>query len=116
LAELDAMSWGEVVRAIPEQVAARAAEAISLLDDLAKVDPFAVSGAAAYLTGVFAARNTFSPLDGSVPEQIGEKLDNALWSVGRGNDERFFPYLAAGRKALRRLADDELTRWRAAAT
>jgi hypothetical protein len=116
LAELDAMSWGEVVRAIPERVAARATEAISLLDDLAKVDPFAVSGAAAYLTGVFAARNTFSPLDGSVPEQIGEELDNALWSVGRGNDERFFPYLAAGRKALRRLADDELTRWRAAAT
>lgn len=113
LASLDAMSWEEVVDALEERISALGREAGEVLDRVARADPFALAGSAAYLTGVLAAKNTFSPLEGSVPESIHDELVKAMTAVSLDNDDRFVPYLSAGYQALRDRPLDELTRWRA---
>jgi hypothetical protein len=113
LADLDAMSWEEVVCATEDRISALGRKAGEVLDRVARADPFALAGSAAYLTGVLAAKNTFSPLDGSVPESIHDELVKAMTAVSLRNDDRFVPYLAAGYQALRDRPPDELTRWRA---
>jgi hypothetical protein len=113
LASLDGMSWEEVVPAIKDRIPALGRKADEVLDRVARADPFALAGSAAYLTGVLAAKNTFSPLDGSVPESIHDELVKAMTAVSLHNDDRFFPYLSAGYRALHDRPPDELTRWRA---
>ncbi len=113
LASLDAMSWEEVVRALEERISALGREAEEVLDRVARANPFALAGSAAYLTGVLAAKNTFSPLGGSVLERIHDELLKAMTAVSLRNDERLLPYLSAGYRALRERPPDELARWRA---
>jgi hypothetical protein len=47
-----------------------------------------------------------------VPESIHDELVKAMTAVSLHNDDRFFPYLSAGDRALRDRPPDELARWR----
>ena len=69
-------------------------------------------GAAAYISGVLIEKNTFSPLDESVPEDIGETLTEAFNTIDLANESRYFPYLSKGFEAVRNQETNELDRWR----
>ena len=74
--------------------------------------PEALAGCYAWLLGSIVVRNTFSPLEGSVPELIGErmnKLASKLWMDGEGY---LMHYLGEGFSMVRNAEFDELQRWK----
>jgi hypothetical protein len=85
-------------------------EAEAVLESLAGTD--VAAAAAAYITGILAIKNRYSPLDGSVPEDKHEKLTDAVWALNAANEGRFMPYLMEGFESVRNAEPDELERWR----
>jgi hypothetical protein len=85
-------------------------QADAVLESLAGTD--VAAAAAAYVTGVLAIKNRYSPLDGSVPEYKHEKLTDAVWALNGANEGRFMPYLIEGFESVRNAEPDELERWR----
>lgn len=112
LAYLEELTWADVVLAIKERIPALATEAEELLDRIARTDPFSLAASAAYVTGVLAIKNTFSPLEGSVPEDKQTQMTSALWKLSNANESRFRPYLTAGFEPVQSREPDELHRWR----
>ena len=68
--------------------------------------------AMAFALGVLIERNTYSYLDGSVPEDIGERLKRVHTTVAGDAEAAFMPWLSAGFQTVREARLDELERWR----
>src|SRR5262249_13874207 len=68
----------------------------ALLATIGKEQTEALPSCAAVVTGTFVDRNTFSPLQGSVPESFDERLTRVFHDLSGGNEQRFFPYLMRG--------------------
>jgi hypothetical protein len=112
LAFLEACTYDEVYTHLDPRFKTLAAQATRLLEDVAKSHPDAVAASYGWLAGTIVRRNTYSPLDGSVPEDIDnrmKKLAAELWTSG----ERYMArYLMDGFAAVRNREWDELERWR----
>jgi CHAT domain-containing protein len=112
LAFLEACTYDEVYTHLDTRFKTLAAEATRLLDDVATSHPDAISASYGWLVGTIVRRNTYSPLDGSVPEDIDnrmKRLASELWTSGEQHMAR---YLMDGFAAVRNREWDELERWR----
>jgi len=98
----------DILRPVIEELGQRAA---SILAAIEGEFPDALPAATAYVCGILIERNSFSPLDGSVPEDIGEAMDSAYFQVDRDNEQRYLPYLRHGFDSVND-ETDELDRWR----
>src|SRR5438445_7124622 len=72
----------------------------------------ALPSATAWVMGTINQKNVFSPLDGSVPEDIGERFTGIYERLERSAEGRYFPWLAEGFGAVRERPLDELQRWK----
>ncbi len=110
LAEIDALPYDETlyvhINALPDQVTTRAREAIASVAD----EDLSVAGT--WVLGYLMARNTFSWMDGSVPEAIHDRLERARSDLATDAEGWFMPLLAEGFRAVREQVPDELDRWR----
>ena len=95
-----------------EVLESKAANLRKTLDNLKENDPDMLAAVAAYLAGTVIVKNTFSPLDGSVPESIGERMTKLYHAIDSDNDGRFFSYLTKGFESVRQEQESELERWR----
>ena len=112
LAYLDGLPYESVHQGIKERLGGLGGEAKELLSRVGEQFPEALPSCTAFVTGTLAVRNTYSPLDGSVPEDMQKKLADAVWSLDLENEGRFYPYLMRGFEAVRAREPDELERWR----
>lgn len=74
--------------------------------------PDRVPDATAWILGTLVEHNTYSWMDGSVPEDLSDRLLGIFAEIGRKGDELFFPWLMKGFKSVRERDVDELARWR----
>jgi CHAT domain len=112
LAYLEDVPYERVHHDIKEKVEDLTREAQEVLAQVHGSYPEALPACAALITGTFAVKNRYSPLQGSVPEDIHEKLTDVVWSLNADNEERFYPYLMRGFEVVRNREPDELTKWR----
>jgi hypothetical protein len=110
LAFLDEQPEERVHEETVDQVTKLREQADAVLERLAGTD--VAAAAAAYVTGILAIKNRYSPLDGSVPEYKHEKLTGAVWALNGANKSRLMPYLMEGSESVRNAEPDELERWR----
>ena len=111
LAEVQDAPWERHHIEVAERVPRLAEDAEALLDRVASSAPEALPGCTALITGVLAARNTFSPLEGE--DDLHEAMTQAVWTLTHRNEERFHAWLWRGFAPLREAPADELYRWRA---
>jgi hypothetical protein len=109
---IDSLKWEEIYKHLDRRMDALASELKAILDKVQGAHPAALGACAAYVSGVVIVKNTFSPLDGSVPESIGERLTKVYNALDADNEGRFFGYLAKGFESVRNRQPDELARWR----
>lgn len=88
-------------------------QAEALLARIGKASPEALAGAAAYLTGVVASKNVFTPLEGE--DDMHKHMTAVVNALSDSNEDRFLQYLMKGFEAVRTLEPDELARWRVGA-
>ena len=112
LAFIDGLEWETIYQHLDPRMDALAEELTALLAKVQQEHPEALAGCAAYVSGVVMAKNTFSPLDGSVPESIGERLTRVYHALARDNESHFFAYLTKGFEKVATREMDELARWR----
>jgi hypothetical protein len=112
LAYIHAQTWENVYKVLDPTMAELEAEALQILDNVDAAYPDALPGVAAYVSGTVIVKNTFSPLDGSVPESVGERLTKVYHALDSNNESRFFPYLTRGFQAVREEQESDLSRWR----
>jgi len=106
------LSWEDVYTHLDPRMDALAQDLKTRLQQVQTLHPAALAGCAAYVSGMVMAKNTFSPLDGSVPESIGERLTGVYHALAKDNEARFFAYLAKGFEEVAKRPQDELARWR----
>src|SRR5262249_21202241 len=82
----------------------------TLLAKIAQATPQALAGAAAYLTGVVAVKNVFTPLEGQ--DDLHKHMTDVVNTLNDSNKGRFTPYVMKGFEAIRTREPDELARWR----
>jgi len=109
---IDGLKWEEIYKHLDRRMDALATELNGILDKVKAAHPAALGPCTAYVSGVVIMKNTFSPLDGSVPESIGERLTKVYHALDANNEGRFFGYLAKGFERVRNAQPDELDRWR----
>ena len=112
LAFLDACKWDEIYKHMDVRFDKLAKDAKSMLKKVGREAPDALAGCYAWLLGNIVVRNTFSPLEGSVPASISERIDKlgtVLWMNGEGY---LMCYLEKGFASLRNAEFDELQRWK----
>jgi hypothetical protein len=112
LERIEAASYDEVYECLEKEFSALSATMANVLGEIERHHPATLGAAYGWLTGTIIRRNTYSPLDGSVPEDIDERLKK-LATVSRLLSERYlFRYLADGFSSVRNKQIDELERWR----
>jgi hypothetical protein len=110
LSALEEVAWEEAYVEIPKKMSALREKAEALLANVAAESPDALAGAAAYVSGVLAVKNVFTPLE--CQDDMHEHMTAALNGLSHNNEGRFMSYLMQGIEPLRTRAPDELTRWR----
>jgi hypothetical protein len=113
LSALEKVRWEQAYLEIPKRMTALQAQAEALLARIAEASPGALSGAAAYLTGVVAVKNVFTPLEGQ--DDMHKHMTAVVDALSGSNEGRFMQYLAKGFEAIRTREPDELARWRSGA-
>jgi len=81
------------------------------VDDVQRLTPDRVPDAAAWIFGSLIERNTYSPLDGSVPEDIGQMLMKVHGQLESRGEALFMPWLIAGFASVQDHQYNELERW-----
>ena len=106
--------WTELYPRMDEVFRDIAARAEELLATIRDEEPERVPDAAAWILGSVIERNTYSWTDGSVPQDISERLQNVFHQVSSAfkGDEIFWPWLVEGFRQVREREPDELERWR----
>ena len=74
--------------------------------------PARAPDAMAFALGALIEHNTYSYLDGSVPEGISERLTRVHTRVSADAEAAFYPWLMEGFRGAREHQPDELERWR----
>jgi hypothetical protein len=110
LAYLDALPLEHRNEKIEEQVTVLTSQAKQLLDDVASHAPQTLASSAAFVTGIFAVKNRYSPLQGE--DNMFDQLTTAVWELTHDNEARFASYLWKGFEPVRSGDADELFRWR----
>lgn len=110
---LEKVSWGQAYLEIPKRMKALQTQAEALLARIGKASPEALAGAAAYVTGVVALKNVFTPLEGE--DDMHKHMAAVVNALNHSNEDRFMRYLMKGFEAVRTLEPDELARWRVSA-
>jgi hypothetical protein len=112
LSTLKKVPWERAYLEIPKRMTALQAQAEALLARIAEASPGALAGAAAYLTGVVAVKNVFTPLE--CQDDMHKHMTAVVNALNGSNEGRFMPYLMKGFEATRTRGPDELARWRRA--
>jgi len=102
--------WEQAYLEIPKRMTALQAQAEALLAKIAEASPGALARAAAYLTGVVAVKNVFTPLEGQ--DDMHKHMTVVVNALNGSNEGRFMQYLAKGFEAIRTREPDDLARWR----
>jgi hypothetical protein len=109
LTQLEDVPWERVHIEVKEGIAELVTHAEAALDKVSSSAPEALPGCAALMTGVLATQNTFSPLDGE--DYRYEAMTEAVWTLNRGNEGRFYPWLWRGFAPILGASSNELDRW-----
>jgi hypothetical protein len=109
---IESRSYDTVYDVLESQIKKLAKTAKSILKKIRKSYPQSLAGCSAYIQGVLILKNSFSPLDGSVPEDIGENLKEAYFDVSENAEEDFQEYLLPGFEHLRNYDLDNVDRWK----
>ena len=109
---IDAQTWEGVYKVLDPQMQQLETKALQTLAYVEKNHKEATSAAMAFLMGTVIQKNTFSPLEGSVPEDIGERLTNLYNTLESKAEGAFFPWLTLGFKAVREQPMSEVQRWK----
>jgi len=112
LAFIEGLSWGDIYKHLDSRMDSLAAQLKELLDQVKALHPAALGSCAAYVSGLVMVKNTFSPLEGSVPESVGECMTKVFHALDADNEGRFFGYLQKGFQSVVSRENDELARWR----
>jgi len=112
LALIESQTYDTVYDVLEPQIKRLAKTAKSILKKIRKNYPQSLAGCSAYIQGVLIEKNTFSPLDGSVPEDIGENLKQAYIDVSENAEVDFQGYLMPGFEYIRTRDLDDLDRWK----
>jgi hypothetical protein len=112
LAFIAGLGWEDVYKHLDPRMNALADQLKGILEQVRAQHPAALGACAAYVCGTVMLKNRFSPLDGSVPESIGERMTKVYHALDRDNESRYFAYLTKGFEAVRNRPLDELARWR----
>jgi len=112
LAFLDSCSWEEIYKHMDARFDALADQAESMLKEVARKTPQMLAACYAWMLGSIVVRNTFSPLDGSVPESLGERMDRLATRLTANGEGYLMRYLMDGFSSLRTAEFDELERWK----
>jgi hypothetical protein len=97
---------------IDEVISGIHARADELLEHVRVDHPDRLPDAATWILGTLVERNTYSWTDGSVPEDISERLRGVFFSIASPGDDLFIPWLMEGFKSVREREMDELDRWK----
>jgi hypothetical protein len=113
LAELDELPYGdELYRSLDQIIERIERRAEELLARAEAREPARVPDAAAWILGCLVERNTWSYTDGSVPEDICDRLVALGARLGGKGEAFFWPWLERGFREVRERVPDELDRWR----
>jgi hypothetical protein len=112
LSALDQVPWEKSHIEIPKQMSALREKADALLTRVSRKAPGALAGVTAYVTGLLAVKNVFTPLE--CQDDMHEHMTAAINGLSRNNEGRFMPYLMQGFEPIRTREPDELARWRLA--
>ncbi len=112
LERIDRLAWEEVYQHLDPEMERLREEAGGFLQRLENELPHRISAATAWVMGTIMQKNTFSPLDGSVPESIGERLERVYFALESDAEGRFMPWLDLGFRSARERPMDELQRWK----
>lgn len=113
LKRLDGYAYSEVYNHLEPEMKRIGNQANETLAEIESKHPDVISAATSWIMGTIIQKDTFSALDGSVPEDIDEHLTRIYTELERKAEGRFFPWLDKGFRAVRERPFDELTRWRA---
>jgi len=112
LAFIHGLSWENIYKHLDSRMEVLSEQLKEILDKVNASHPTALAACAAYVSGVVMVKNTFSPLEGSVPESIGERMTKVFHALDADNESRYFSYLSKGFEKVANRAPDELARWR----
>lgn len=110
LTDLEKVPWEHAYLEIPKRMMALQAQAEALLAKIAEAAPETLPAAAAYLTGIVAVKNIFTPLE--CQDDMHKHMTAVLDTLNVKNESRFMHYQAKGFEAIRTREPDELARWR----
>jgi len=111
LKKIEACTYEDVYKHLDPEMAKVQRLANETLARIRASHPDALPGAHAWMMGTLIQKNTFSPLDGSVPEDIGERLAKIHGSLLDQAEGAFMPWLFEGFRAARERPLDEADRW-----
>ena len=113
LASLEGLPYSdELYRRIDEVIREISRRARALLTDVRRQAPDRLPDAAAWILGTLVERNTYSWTDGSVPEDISERLKGVYAEIAADGEDLFVPWLWEGFRGVRETGLDELDRWK----
>ena len=112
LAYIHSLAYEEVYQHLDGQFRGLLKHAKDMLTWVSKEHPDALGGCAAYLMGTFVVKNTFSPWDGSVPEDIGKRMSSVFHALSMSGEAYLQDQLWKGFQSAREHKLDELDRWR----
>lgn len=82
------------------------------LEEARQHSPDAFCQTTVWLLGCLIKHNTYSFVDGSVPEDLNEKLKKVLYHFEGEAEGNLYPWLDRGFKSVREAEIDELQRWK----
>ena len=113
LASLEGLPYsGELDRRIDEVITEIGERARALLVGVDQQNPDRLPDAAAWILGTLVKRNTYSWADGSVPEEICQRLKDVYAEIAADGEGLFMPWLIEGFRGVREGRFDELDRWK----
>jgi hypothetical protein len=112
LAKLDALAYEDIYKHLDIEMKKLQTLATAALKEVDTRHRAATPAAMAWLLGTIIQKNVFSPLDGSVPEDYSDRLNNIYNTLERSAEAAFMPWLASGFKSVRESGIDELQRWK----
>lgn len=111
LKKIESCTYEDVYKHLDPEMAKLQRLASETLAGIRARHPDALPSAHAWMMGTLIQKNTFSPLDGSVPEDIGERLAKIHGSLLDQAEGAFMPWLFEGFRAARERPLDEADRW-----
>jgi hypothetical protein len=112
LGEIAALPYNDTlyshINALPAQLENEVRAVVTAIDSTRPED---VPVVAAWMLGRLMTRNTFSWMDGSVPEDIYERLERVRFALAQDAEGWFMPLLMEGFAGVRNRPLDELARW-----